>query len=289
MPSQTTFPAHVVEIAGGLKIHYFKKDGGDLNLVLLHPSSGYGRMWELTAGDLDPRFTVFAPDQRGHGDSGRPDGEYSAEELARDLRAFIDSVGLKRIVIGGHSLGGRVAMAFTAFYPEITAGLIMVAGPHLSNFYQTREAVHTVYSNAYKTMVSPTEFATRADALAFIRQLRPQDTAFALEHRIDFNMNHAANGRVSVKYDPVRVAEGLTHQLIDLKKYAAAVTCPTAFIRGTASSEMTPEAAKDVAKFWTKTEVDIYSVEARTSLQLEASAHELLAVRRWRQVEGCSV
>ena len=269
MASQTAFAAQDVEISGGLKIHYFKKAGGDLNLVLLHPSSGYGRMWELTARGLDPRFTVFAPDQRGHGDSGRPDGEYSAEELARDLRAFIDSVGLKRIVIGGHSLGGRVAMAFTAFYPEITAGLIMVAGPHLSNFYQTREAVQTVYSTAYKTMVSPTEFATRADALAFIRQLRPQDTEFALEHRIDFNMNHTPNGKVTVKYDPVRVAEGLTHQLIDLKKYAAAVTCPTAFIRGTRSAEMTPEAAKDVAKFWTNTEVDIYSVEARTSLQLE--------------------
>ena len=269
MASQTAFAAHDVEISGGLKIHYFKKAGGDLNLVLLHPSSGYGRMWELTARGLDPRFTVFAPDQRGHGDSGRPDGEYSAEELARDLRAFIDSVGLKRIVIGGHSLGGRVAMAFTAFYPEITAGLIMVAGPHLSNFYQTREAVQTVYTTAYKTMVSPTEFATRADALAFIRQLRPQDTEFALEHRIDFNMNHTPNGKVTVKYDPVRVAEGLTHQLIDLKKYAAAVTCPTAFIRGTRSAEMTPEAAKDVAKFWTNTEVDIYSVEARTSLQLE--------------------
>jgi len=65
MASQTAFAAHDVEISGGLKIHYFKKAGGDLNLVLLHPSSGYGRMWELTAGDLDPRFTVFAPDQRG--------------------------------------------------------------------------------------------------------------------------------------------------------------------------------------------------------------------------------
>jgi 2-(acetamidomethylene)succinate hydrolase len=269
MASRNDFAANDVEIGGELKIRYFKKTGGDLNLVLLHPSSGYGRMWELTAGDLDPRFTVYAPDQRGHGDSGRPDGEYSAEELARDLRAFIDRVGLKRIVVGGHSLGGRVALAFGAFYPENTAGLIMVAGPHLSNFYQTREAVQTVYSTAYKTMVSPTEFATRADALAFIRQLRPQDTEFALEHRIDFNMNHGPNGKVTVKYDPVRVAEGLTHQLIDLKKYAAAITCPTAFIRGTRSAEMTPEAAKDVAKFWTKTEVDIYSVDARTSLQLE--------------------
>jgi pimeloyl-ACP methyl ester carboxylesterase len=75
--------------------------------------------------------------------------------------------------------------------------------------------------------------------------------------------------QVVVKYDPVRVAEGLTHQLIGPKKYAAGVRCPTAFIRGTRSAEMTPEAAKEVAKLWTKTEVDIYSVEARTSLQLE--------------------
>ena len=269
MSSTIGFSANEIELNGGLKIHYFRKAGGDLNLVLLHPSSGYGRMWEATAGYLDPRFTLYAPDQRGHGDSGRPDGEYSAEELARDLFAGVEKLGLRRIVVGGHSLGGRVALAFAAPYPDITAGLIMVAGPHLSNFYQTREAVQSVYGTAYKTMVSPTEFASRAEALAFIRQLRPKDSEFALQHRIDFNMNHAADGRVTVKYDPVRVAEGLPHQLIDLKKKAAAVTCPTAFIRGTKSAEMTPAAAKDVAKFWTRTEVDIYSVEATVSLQLE--------------------
>ena len=269
MAAPATLTAHDVELSGGPKIHYFKKAGGDLNLILLHPSSGYGRMWEPMAGDLDPRFTLYAPDQRGHGDSGRPDGEYSAEELARDLRAVVEKLGLKRVVVGGHSLGGRVALVFAAWYPEITAGLIMVAGPHLSNFYQTREHVQNVYGNAYRTMVSPTEFASRAEALAAIRKLRPADGEFALEHRIDFNMNHAPDGKITVKYDPVRVAEGLTHQLIDLTKYAAAVTCPTAFIRGTRSAEMTPEAAKDAAKFWTRTEVDIYSVEAKTSLQLE--------------------
>jgi|GWRWMinimDraft_15_1066023.scaffolds.fasta_scaffold17265_1 pimeloyl-ACP methyl ester carboxylesterase len=269
MTASSNFTAHDLELGPGMNIHYFQRSGGDINLVLLHPSSGYGRMWEQTASHLDQRFHVYAPDQRGHGDSSRPDGEYSAEELARELRAMVDRWGLKRVVVGGHSLGGRVALVFAAWYPEVTAGLIMVAGPHLSNFYQTRDAVKTVYTTAYKTMVSPTAFASRQEALAFIRELRPQDTEFALEHRIDYNMNHAPDGRITVKYDPVRVAEGLTHQLIDLKKYAAEVRCPTAFIRGTRSAEMTPDAARDAAKFWTKVDVDIYSVEAKTSLQLE--------------------
>jgi pimeloyl-ACP methyl ester carboxylesterase len=267
--ASANFQAHDLDLGAGMKIRYFRRPGGDINLVLLHPSSGYGRMWEQTAGHLDPRFSFYAPDQRGHGDSGRPNGEYSAEEYARELRSMVEQWGLKRIVVGGHSLGGRVALIFAAWYPEVTQGLIMVAGPHLSNFDQTRAAVQSVYTTSYKTLVSPTEFASRADAMAFIRQLRPQDTEFALEHRLDYNMDRAADGRMTVKYDPVRVAQGLTHQLVDLKKYAAEVRCPTAFIRATASKEMTPEAARDVAKYWKQTEVDIYSVEAKANLQLE--------------------
>jgi len=267
--TSSNFSAHDLDLGAGMRIHYFHRPGGDTNLVLLHPSSGYGRMWEATSNHLDQRFSVYAPDQRGHGDSGRPDGEYSAEEYARELRAMIDKWGLKRVVVGGHSLGGRVALVFAAWYPEITAGLIMVAGPHLSNFYQTKAAVQNVYTTSYKTLVSPTEFPSRADAMAFIRQLRPKDTEFALAHRLDYNMNHTADGKVTVKYDPVRVAQGLTHQLVDLKKYAADVRCPTAFIRATRSAEMTPDAARDVARFWKQTEVDIYSVEASLNLQLE--------------------
>jgi pimeloyl-ACP methyl ester carboxylesterase len=265
----TNFPAHDLDLSAEMKIHYFHRPGGDTNLVLLHPSSGYGRMWEQTAGHLDQRFSVYAPDQRGHGDSSRPDGEYSAEEYAAELRSMVEKWGVKRIVVGGHSLGGRVALVFAAWYPEMTAGLIMVAGPHLSNFHQTRDAVRSVYTTSYKTLVSPTEFPSRSEAMAFIRQLRPQDTAFALEHRLDYNMDHAADGTVTVKYDPVRVAQGLTHQLVDLKKYAARVRCTTAFIRSTRSKEMTPDAARDAAKFWKETEVDIYSVEAGANLQLE--------------------
>jgi pimeloyl-ACP methyl ester carboxylesterase len=261
--------AHDITLSAGLDIHYFHRSGTGPTLIFLHPSSGYGMMWQETTAHLPAAYNVYAPDQRGHGDSSRPDGEYSAEELSRDLKLFIDKLGLRRVIVAGHSLGGRVALCFAAAYPDNTAGLIMVAGPHLSNFYQTRDAVKTVYTAAYKTMVSETKFASRGAALAYISTLRPNDTPTAWQHRVEHNMTHAPDGTASVKYDPVRVAEGLTHQLIDLKYAAAAVSCPTAFVRGIQSAEMTPQAAQDVAKFWTRTPVDIYSVEAKVSLQLE--------------------
>jgi 2-(acetamidomethylene)succinate hydrolase len=258
-----------ITLSAGLDIRYYHRPGRGPTIIFLHPSSGYGRMWEETAANLPAEYDVYALDQRGHGDSSRPDGEYSAEELSRDVKSFIDKLGLQRVIVGGHSLGGRVALCFAAAYPDNASGLIMVAGPHLSNFYQTRDAVKTVYTTAYKTMTSETKFASREAALSYISTFRANDSPKAWQHRVDYNMTHAPDGTVTVKYDPVRVAEGLTHQLIDLKYAAAAVTCPTAFIRGTQSAEMTPEAAKDVAKFWTRTPVDIYAVEAKVNLQIE--------------------
>jgi 2-(acetamidomethylene)succinate hydrolase len=262
-------PARDITLSPGLDIHYFHRVGTGPTLIFLHPSSGYARMWQDTTANLPSDYNVVALDQRGHGDSSRPDGEYSAEELARDLKLFIDKLDLQRVILAGHSLGGRVALCFAAAYPDLTAGLIMVGGPHLSNFYQTTNAVKTVYTTAYKTMVSETKFPSREAALAYISTFRPNDTPAAWQHRVDYNMTHAQDGTVTVKYDPVRVAEGLTHQLIDLKYAAAAVRCPTAFIYATGSSEMNPATAQDAAKFWTRTPVDIYPVEAKANLQIE--------------------
>src|SRR5205809_1819377 len=129
-----------VILSNGLKVHYYEWPGSKPALIFLHPSSGYGRMWEATANHLGSRFHIYAIDQRGHGSSGRPDGDYSAEEYADDLRLFLTSVGVDKAILAGQSLGGRVGIVFAAVHPERTLGLALVGGPHLSNFYPTREA-----------------------------------------------------------------------------------------------------------------------------------------------------
>ena len=114
-----------------------------------------------TADALGSRFHVYALDQRGHGDSGRPDGDYSAEEYAQDLALFFRVVGLDRAIVAGQSLGGRVGQVFAATHPQHVQGLGLVGGPHPSNFFPTREATVKVLGAAQRMLASPTEFPSR--------------------------------------------------------------------------------------------------------------------------------
>jgi pimeloyl-ACP methyl ester carboxylesterase len=239
-----------VTLAAGHRLHYYEWPGEGPNLILLHGSSGYGLMFEWTANYLGSRFHVFAPDQRGHGDSDRPDGTYSAQEYAEDLHQFVQALGLGRAVVGGHSLGGRVSQVFAATYLEETLGVILIGGLHLSNFFQSTDRVTRVLESANAMLVSPTEFSSRDAALDYIRASRRNDTEESNLHRLEHNMDRAGDA-YRFKYDKVRVAQSLTYQNDNLRPFAPAVQAPVAIMRSTRGSELATLAdAQDMAKLW---------------------------------------
>ena len=258
-----------VTLANGLTIHYYEWPGPKPHLVLLHPSSGYGRMWEATASALGPRCHVWALDQRGHGDSGRPDGDYSAEEYAEDLLLFFQAVGIDKAIVAGQSLGGRVGQVFAAVHPERILGLGLVGGPHTSNFFPTRAETIKVLGSANRMLESQTEFPSLDAAHAYLKTARPRDGESALRHRLEHNFVTTAGGLV-VKYDKVRVALGLAHMADDMRKYAARAACPVVILRGTVSSELTPAQAKEIAGCWKNAVV--VDVEGDYALQMENPA-----------------
>ena len=256
-----------IALSNGLKMRYYEWLGAGPALVLLHPSSGYGRMWDMTARSLGGRLRVFALDQRGHGDTDRPDGSYSAEEYAEDVHLFLQMQGLDKAIVAGHSLGGRVAQAFASMYPEQVMAVGLVGGPHYSNFFQERDRVNEVLEGAERMRVSQTEFPNVGAALAYLREFSAADSEEARLHRVEHNTRSLPGGGVAFKYDSLRVAQGLTHIANDLRAHAERVTCPVAIIRGSHSTHLSRDEAERIAAFWK--DARIIEVEGDYTLEME--------------------
>jgi pimeloyl-ACP methyl ester carboxylesterase len=212
-------------------------------------------MWDRVAPLLATRLDVIAPDQRGHGDSDRPDGSYTAEEYASDLRHLLNAIGVDRTVLVGHSLGGRVAQVFAGTHPDATLAMLLVGGPHHSNFWPERPRVAAMLERVGDMLTSKTTFPSAHAAFEYLRAFRASDSTDALKHRLEHNARPSAGGGVEMKYDNIRVAQTLAHMADDLSGYARNATCPVAIIRIAGSPSLTRDDAERLARFWKRAEV----------------------------------
>jgi len=98
-------------------------------LVLPHGGRDHARSWDWVARDLRRDHHVIAPDLRGHGDSSWAiGGHYTVAEFVLDIAQLLDTIDLFPVTIVGHSLGGAVALNYTAVYPDRVKKLVAIEG-----------------------------------------------------------------------------------------------------------------------------------------------------------------
>lgn len=97
------------------------------NVLLLHGKNFNGAYWGTTIQYLTKEgFRVIVPDQIGFGKSTKPKTfQYTFQQLALNTKTLLDSLGIKKITVLGHSMGGMVASRFVLMYPEITEKLVL--------------------------------------------------------------------------------------------------------------------------------------------------------------------
>ena len=107
---------------------FVEQAGSGRPLLLIHGFPFNHEMWQPQIETLSRYSRVIAPDLRGHGQSPPTPGSYSMDTLADDCATVLEKLGVQQpVAICGLSMGGYVSFSFFRRYPQLVAGLILVA------------------------------------------------------------------------------------------------------------------------------------------------------------------
>lgn len=97
---------------------------GDTALVFLHGWGGDREYWKNQVDAFAADYRVVAIDQAGFGESGKDRKAWTVETLAADVEAVVKDLGLKRVILVGHSMGGPVALLAAKRMPGTVVAVI---------------------------------------------------------------------------------------------------------------------------------------------------------------------
>jgi len=219
-------------------------------LLLVHGGRDQKRSWDWIAPRLADRYRVIAHDLRGHGWSEwASDGAYTVMDNVLDFAALMDELGAERPVIVGHSLGGNIAIRYSALYPDRVERLVAIEGLGRSPRQIAEREAKPLEARLRDWAAQRRHAAGRrprimkdvAEAEARMRAAHPQLGEEHLVHLTRTGLRRNADGTVSWLYDPAFVpmppmdlADAEIHRLWSL------IACPVWHVYGDRSWTTNP-------------------------------------------------
>ena len=204
---------------------HFREIGEGQPFVILHGLFGYSDNWQTHAKKIAEFYRVILVDQRNHGHSDWNE-EFSYELMAEDLKELCDRLELKKIILMGHSMGGKTAMLFAQKYPGLLDKLIIVdmgvkAYPmHHEEIIRGLKAIDV--SQGLSRSEAEKQLAGYVESPG-VRQFLLKNLYWTPEKRLAWRMN-------------IPVLEREMEEILKAVDPSAEVFTPTLFIRGELSN-----------------------------------------------------
>ncbi|MFC4314617.1 alpha/beta fold hydrolase [Steroidobacter flavus] len=214
-------------------------------LLFLHGSGQTRQSWAGALAEAVQRgYRAISVDLRGHGDSEwSPDGEYSLDTFARDIRQVIEQLDDEPIVVGA-SLGGLIGMMVAAAPPPRLRGLVLVDITARVEMSGANEVIAFMDS-------APDGFASLEEAAAAVAAYLPHRPPPKNTNGLKRNLR-LRNGRYYWHWDPAFIRMGRDSQgklktdgPNPLETFARAIDVPTLLVRGSRSRIVSEEGARE--------------------------------------------
>lgn len=119
-----------IPLEPGMKMSYHRCGQGDTTLLFIHGWGINKTYWKPQLDAFCPQYRVVAVDLPGFGQSGKNREDWSFDQYAQDVKKGMDHLGLKKVILIGHSMSGDLILKVATTYPENIIGLIGVDNLH---------------------------------------------------------------------------------------------------------------------------------------------------------------
>ena len=223
---------------------HYEENGQGTPLLLIHGFPHDHTLWEPQLAELSDAARVIAPDLRGFGLVEEVPHVMTMDDYAADIKALLDRLGIEKAVIGGLSMGGYVALAFAASYPEALRGLILCSTRAVADGEQAREGRYATAQKALDEGMVPLAEAMLPKMIGERSALANPDMSMAVENM----MARQSPEAVAAAARGMAIRPDRTLMLADIK-------VPTLVITGSADTLIPPAESEAMAAKIPKCEV----------------------------------
>lgn len=208
--------------------------------VFVHGLMGYAQNWRKIISALESTERCLAYDQRGHGRSFKPLSGYSPKDYAEDLLHILTDLNWDKIVLVGHSMGGRNVLHFANQYPEKISYLVIEdigpdGNPHAYEYYENL------------LNLVPTPFVNRQAAKEyffgdFMRTAKTRENTQVMANYFYANIEEKVDGSVDWRFSKKAIIDSVRlGRSGDLWGEIKGLKVPTLYVRGEKSQELSHE------------------------------------------------
>lgn len=173
----------VVPSSDNVPIVYEAHGFGDPTLVFVHGWSCDRSYWDAQVKPFSQKYQVVTIDLAGHGESGHERDDWTIESFGDDVASVVEKLGLKEVILIGHSMGGDVIVAAAKRLSSRVKGLVWVDVYNKLGTYRTTEQVETFIAPFRNNFKEKTE--------AFVRGMFPPGANTSLVSRVARDMSSA--------------------------------------------------------------------------------------------------
>lgn len=219
------FEVKKVKLPDGPEIAYVDQGQGPQTIIFIHGLGSYLPAWKKNVEALSKDYRCIAIDLPGYGKSSKEAHSGQMTYYASVVNEFANQLGLDKVILAGHSMGGQIAMVTSLYYPNRVDKLILAAPAGFESFtdgqkewFRKAMTVRGVANTSVEDIVTN---------LAYNFYKMPKDAEFMITDRI---IMRDAQGFDDYCYAVVQSVKGMVDQ--PMSKHLSKITQPTLILFG---------------------------------------------------------